>query len=115
MARIEKLVIRQIIRKIKDKGKIEAFLILDRIARIGIIILGIILALAVAGVNFMALLAGAGIFGFILDFVLKDLLSNFLAGLVILIQRPIKIGDFIEIEGKYGLVKLVLIFVIQFY
>lgn len=100
--RIEKRIVKRLINKLEDKSKVEAILLLDRILRISIVIIGIILALAVAGVNLTALLTGAGIFGFIFGFALKDLISNFFAGLILLWQKPIKIGDYIEIDKKTG-------------
>jgi small-conductance mechanosensitive channel len=54
------------------------------------------------GVNVGAMIAGLGLVGFALGFALKDLLSNFLAGLLILIYNPFVRGDRITVSGNEG-------------
>ncbi|UNY97926.1 mechanosensitive ion channel family protein [Zhouia spongiae] len=50
------------------------------------------------------LLTGAGIVGIIAGFAFKDIASNMFAGLLLDMQRPYKIGDWVEIDNKYGVV-----------
>ncbi len=52
-----------------------------------------------------SLLAGAGIIGLALGFAFQDLTSNFISGVFIAVQRPIRIGDVIETNGFFGKVK----------
>ena len=66
------------------------------------LVLGAITALGTAGVNVSALVAGLGLTGFALSFALKDALSNMLAGVLILLYRPFKIGDRISIGASEG-------------
>ncbi|MEW6407838.1 MAG: mechanosensitive ion channel domain-containing protein [Patescibacteria group bacterium] len=101
-SRIEKVIVHIIVSKFKDKEKIEGILILERLGRSAVLILGGILALSLAGVNLTALMTGLGLVGFAVGFALKDMISNFLAGIIILIQRLFKIGDYIEIEKFSG-------------
>jgi small-conductance mechanosensitive channel len=50
------------------------------------------------GIAITPLLAGAGLFGFAVAYASKDVLGNFLSGMFLLVDRPIKIGDRIMIE-----------------
>lgn len=49
-------------------------------------------------------IAGLGITGIIIGFALKDTLSNFAAGLQLLVYRPFSAGERIEVEGSQGIV-----------
>jgi len=65
----------------------------------GIIIytVGIILALDVLGFNIMPFVAGAGVAGIAIGFAAKDTLSNLIAGVLLIIDRPFEVGDRIEV------------------
>lgn len=75
--------------------------------------LKIILFLAVAGIvgvdtaSFVAVLAAAG---FAVGLALQGSLSNFAAGIIILIFRPYKVGQWIEVCEKFGRVEEIQIF-----
>ena len=66
------------------------------------LIVGLIIALGTLGVNISAIVAGLGLTGFAFGFAFKDMLSNFISGVLIFIYEPFRIGDFIEVEGKEG-------------
>ena len=87
------------------KGKNPAANISDVIASIiknFIIIMGFITALGTVGINVSAIVAGLGLTGFAFGFAFKDMLSNFISGILIFIYEPFKLGDSIEVEGKLG-------------
>lgn len=92
---------------VKDKSRKEAILVIGRLTKVGILILGAVVSLSIAGVNLTALITGLGLASFALGFALKDFISNFLAGLIILIQRPFVIGDTIEIGTYKGTVETI--------
>ena len=71
-------------------------------ARNTILIIGVVIALSQSGVKVGPILAGLGIAGFIVGFALQDTLSNFAAGLMILIYRPFDVGDAVEAGGVFG-------------
>lgn len=57
------------------------------------------------GVNVTALLAGLSIVGIAVGFAARDALENFISGITILLDRPFRIGDNIEIDDVYGSVE----------
>ena len=57
----------------------------------------IILALDILGINVMPFIAGAGILGVAVGFAAKDTLSNLIAGILLIIDRPFEVGDRIEV------------------
>ena len=74
------------------------------VVRNTILFIGVLIALSQVGISLGPLLAGLGVIGFIVGFALQDTLSNFAAGLLILIYRPFDVDDFIEAAGVSGLV-----------
>lgn len=73
-----------------------------QITEVGLLSFGIVSALATMGIDVWAMIAGLGLVGFALGFALKDLLSNFLAGFLILIYNPFVRGDWIAVTGNEG-------------
>ncbi len=63
---------------------------------------GFMIALEQLGVPTGPLLAGVGVVGFVIGFALQDTLSNFAAGIMILLYRPYDIGDVISAAGETG-------------
>ncbi|MGD8854463.1 MAG: mechanosensitive ion channel [Gammaproteobacteria bacterium] len=70
-----------------------------------VMFLGLLVALSQLGIQLGPLLAGLGIAGFIVGFALQDTLSNFAAGMMILVYRPYDVGDAVEAGGVMGTVK----------
>jgi small-conductance mechanosensitive channel len=75
---------------------------LVQIGEVGLQMFGIVTALGTLGINVGAMIAGLGLVGFALGFALKDLLSNFLAGFLILIYNPFVRGDQIKVGEHEG-------------
>jgi len=57
----------------------------------------IIIALDMLGVNVMPFIAGAGVAGIAIGFAAKDTLSNLIAGVLLIVDRPFEVGDRIEV------------------
>src|SRR5213595_2242623 len=70
-----------------------------------VLIIGIVVVLDNAGIHLGALTVFAGAVGVGVGFGLKNIASNFISGLLILAERPITIGDRIEVAGITGQVK----------
>jgi small conductance mechanosensitive channel len=89
--------------RISDDALLRSFF--QRSVSLTIAILTVLAALANLHVEVTSLIAGLGITGLILGFGLRDTLSNFAAGLLLLIYRPFQAGHIIEVEGAQGEVK----------
>ncbi len=70
-----------------------------------VLVLGIFLVLENAGIHLGALTVFAGAVGVGVGFGLQNVVSNFISGLVILAERPITIGDRVEVSGVAGQVQ----------
>jgi len=75
------------------------------ISRKAIFIVGFVVALSMLEVNVGPLLAAIGAVGFIMGFALQGTLSNFAAGIMILIYRPYDVGDLVDVGGTLGKVE----------
>ncbi|PSH00115.1 MAG: hypothetical protein BRC28_01235 [Nanohaloarchaea archaeon SW_4_43_9] len=64
-----------------------------------------IVILGVFGFPLASLGAAVGLIGLGLSFALKDMISNFISGLFIMINKPFKIGDQIQVSGEAGTVR----------
>lgn len=83
---------------------------LGNIAYMALLTAVIIAALGALGVNTASFLAIVGAAGLAIGLALKDSLSNFAAGVMLVFFRPFKSGDFIEAAGVSGTVLAVRIF-----
>jgi small-conductance mechanosensitive channel len=80
---------------------------LGQLAGFGMSILGVLLAFWILfpTINFREIFASLGLTGLILGFALKDLIENFVAGLLILWRRPFHVGDQIRSGNFEGTVQ----------
>lgn len=87
-----------------DSAASESFRLLSNSQRVVLIFIGAVLALSKLGFDVGALVAGLGLTGFALGFALKDTISNLIAGIMIVLYKPIKLGNKIDITGSKGTV-----------
>lgn len=73
--------------------------LVGRATYVGVLGVGITIALKIAGIDLTAILAAVG-FG--IGFAMQDIVMNFIAGILILINRQFTIGDFIQINDTIG-------------
>jgi small-conductance mechanosensitive channel len=77
----------------------EVLILIGRMCTYGILFVGILAATEIVGLNLGSLIAFLGVG---IGFALKDLLSNFIAGIMILTQKKFKIGDTIKLGDILG-------------
>lgn len=72
------------------------------LVRYVVIVVGLALIMQNIGLNLAALGVLAGAVGVGIGFGLQNVFSNFISGLIVMVERPVKIGDRIEIGGAEG-------------
>ena len=112
IGRIGASIARRIAQKALDKGKTEKTIILfvSTMVYALVMIFVVLAALATLGVQTASFIAVLGAAVFAVGFALQGSLSNFAAGVMILIFRPYKVGDFVDAAGVTGVVQEVRIF-----
>jgi len=80
-----------------DKDVLPLF---HKISRVIFFIAGLVIILRIWGVNITGLVAGLGVAGLVIGLALKDSLSNIFGGISLILDRAVKVGDFIELDSK---------------
>ncbi|MBO0347965.1 mechanosensitive ion channel family protein [Phormidium pseudopriestleyi FRX01] len=88
----------------KTEGDRSTELLISRLGYGAIWVIGWVIALGVLGLDFAALLGALGLTSVAIGFSLKDVLSNYIAGVILLAVRPFRIGDQIAIDEYEGTV-----------
>ena len=84
-------------------GSIEQ--LLRNVVSVVIMAFGVAAVLAQFGIQILSVIAGLGIVGIAVGFAAQETLSNFIAGVTLLVERPFRIGDWVEINGQTGKVR----------
>jgi small-conductance mechanosensitive channel len=103
----ERVVRRSFITRVLQRTHLEPALQFTLARVMGYVLLGLgfYVSLQMVGVNLNSLAFIAGAVGVGLGFGLQNIISNFISGLIILAERPIKMGDRVEIGGVAGEVR----------
>jgi small conductance mechanosensitive channel len=94
---------RRVLARRSTAGHVDV--LVARLARVCVVALGSVVALGLMGVDLTALAASLGLAGLTLGFALRDVLSNSMSGIMLLVQRPFGIGDTISVAGYEGVVE----------
>ncbi len=79
--------------------------LLAKAAYLTLMVTGVLVGLETAGIDMTAAIAGLGLTGFALGFALKDIVSNLIAGVLIILYKPFDEGDTVKCGGFEGVVK----------
>ncbi|MBE0650971.1 MAG: mechanosensitive ion channel [Bacteroidales bacterium] len=101
------------VHSLMDKSKIEPSLNTFVKSLVGILlkILLIISVLGMIGIQMTSFIAILGAAGLAVGMALSGTLQNFAGGVMILLFKPFKVGDFVEAQGHSGVVKEIHVFV----
>jgi small conductance mechanosensitive channel len=80
-------------------------LLVGKLAYFGTMLLGVVVALSIGGVNLGWVVGSLGLVTVALGFALQDILSNFVAGIVLLLEHPFTRGDQIAMDEVEGTVE----------
>ncbi|MDA8157864.1 MAG: mechanosensitive ion channel [Deltaproteobacteria bacterium] len=69
-----------------------------------ILIIGFFIAFQVLGINLSSLAFLAGVIGLGIGFGMQNIISNFISGIIILFEKPIKEGEYVDVAGYDGIV-----------
>ena len=96
----------RLINRLGRVGRVDQQLValMGRVAKATLLVVGAITALGTTGMDVTALVAGLGLSGFALGFALKDIVSNVLSGVLIIVYKPFRRGDRIVVTGLEGTV-----------
>ena len=99
-------VVRGLLRRWLSKSQLALALqrFITQLAYVGILVFTVVATLSQFGVETTSFVAILGAAGFAIGFALQGALSNFAAGVLLLVLRPFKIGDFVEAGGVSGTV-----------
>jgi small-conductance mechanosensitive channel len=81
----------------------DALGIVTRGIKVSLLLVGVVTALGTLGVNVAAMVTGLGLTGFAVGFALKDIISNALAGVLILMYQPFRRSDRISVFSNIAL------------
>jgi potassium efflux system protein len=92
-------VYRLLMTRTKDMGIRNSIAILSQYS---VVLVGGFICLRVLGIDMSALAFVASMFAFGIGFGLRDLANNFVCGFLILLERPLRVGDIVDINGVEG-------------
>ena len=85
-----------------SKTELGVRLAVGTIIRYFILVLGLIIVMQTVGINLSTLTILAGALGVGIGFGLQNITNNFVSGIIILFERPIKVGDRIQVGDVNG-------------
>ncbi len=104
---LSRLFVRFLKRNVYSQSEIErgAQYTLSRLVRYVIVTVGFLIALQMVGFDLSILAVFGGLFGVGIGFGLQNIFSNFASGIILMIERPIQVGDTVELDGILGKVE----------
>lgn len=92
-------------RMFREKVAPDILSILEKMVYYAVIIIGVISVLPQIGVNLTGLLVAGGVIGVVIGFASQSVVSNLISGLFLVFERPVRIGDQINVEDTSGFVE----------
>ena len=92
-------------RLLKEKVSKDHLQLIGKFISFVIYIIGISSAFAIAGINLTGFLFAGSVAGIVIGFASQSIVGNFVSGLFLIIERPLKIGDQVNIDDIDGYVE----------
>lgn len=90
----------------RHRAHANVTVLLGNLTQLAVILLGILVVLAIYTQGaFGWILTSFSVIGLVVGLSLQDILRNFFAGMWILVERPFRIGDTVEVDGHTGVVQ----------
>ena len=90
----------------RSRAQANVTILLGNLAQVTVIVLGVLGVLAIYTKDaFGWILTSFSVIGLVIGLSLQDILKNFFAGVWVLVERPFRIGDTIEVTGSSGVVE----------
>lgn len=104
---LARIVVRLLKRNVYSRAELDKGVqyTLSRLARYGVIVIGFLIGLQMIGFDLSILAVFGGLFGVGIGFGLQNIFSNFASGLILLMERPVQVGDIIELDDMMGKVQ----------
>jgi len=104
---VSRLLSRALERAMRSRGVVDPGMsaIVQRLTHYFVLAIGLGLALENLGLNLATLFAASAIFGVALGFAMQNIAENFVSGLILLLERAIKPGDVLEVDGRVVVVE----------
>lgn len=71
----------------------------------GLLLIGFLISVSILGIDLRSLLVVGGALGIGIGFGLQEVVNNFICGLILLFERPVKVGDMVVVDNESGRVK----------
>jgi small-conductance mechanosensitive channel len=99
-----KIISRLILKNITIKFSLERNInnILEKMAFYFLSIIAVLIAMKIANIPLTAFTVIGGALAIGVGFGSQNLVNNFMSGFILMVERPIKIGDFIEVDNLFG-------------
>jgi len=92
-------------RSLKNKTSKDALEVIIKVISYAIILIGLIWAFSVIGLKLSGLLVAGGILGIVIGFASQSIVGNLISGIFLMVERPVRIGNTVDINGSIGIVE----------
>src|SRR5260221_13110295 len=79
--------------------------VITKVAKVSILVIAVFVALPIAGIDITTLSIFSGAVGVGLGFGLQKIAANYVSGFIVLLDRSLRIGDVITVDGRRGEVR----------
>ncbi len=100
---VQKLLMDQVLAKRRVETGVQVSI--ARLVHYVLIFIGFVMALIALGFEFTKLTIILSALGVGIGFGLQSIVNNFVSGLILLFERPVRVGDYIEFDGKWAEIK----------